>query len=530
MISRQGGTWVWDLTRAEPGTQRRLLRRAGLVLSRGGAVAFPTETVYGLGACGLDPAAVRRIFRIKGRPQDNPLILHVARRYHAQSLARVDQRSWELMGLFWPGPLTLVLPAHRQVPAEVRAGLPTVALRCPDHPLALELLEITGLPVAAPSANRSGRPSPTTCGHVLQDLRGRVGLILDGGPTGIGVESTVLDVSGPIPTILRPGGLSREALEAVLGRVELAVGLSGRVPPSPGMKYRHYAPRAQVYLVRGRAPLRGRAMAQLAQKLEARGLKIGFMATDETSEHLGTGPLISMGSLGDPTASALALYQGLRTLDLMGLDVILAEEIGSSGLGLAVTDRLRRAAVRIFEAGEVTAMGDNRERSILLVCSGNTCRSPMAAAILKSLDPQGSVESAGIAAREGDRAAEMAQRAMSRRGISLETHRARKVTGDMLRKADLVLVMSPHHRESLAERYPELAAKIRLLAAEAGEGDTGIPDPYGGGLEIYEETADRLEAYLRAFLKRQRPCRKDPGAQEAQGGEGGDVSAGGAGL
>lgn len=233
----------------------RVLESCAGVLRSGGLVAFPTETVYGLGANALMPDAVKRIFEAKGRPQDNPLIVHVSRPEAVPPLVReIPHAAARLMEVFWPGPLTLLFAKSDLVPDVVTAGLDTVAIRMPDHPVAQRLLDAAGVPVAAPSANISGRPSPTTFEATAADLAGKVDVIVDGGPAGIGVESTVLDISGPVPKVLRPGGLSVEELEHVLGRVEVAPeAAAGETPPSPGMKYRHYAPKADVYLAHGSA-------------------------------------------------------------------------------------------------------------------------------------------------------------------------------------------------------------------------------------------------------------------------------------
>ena len=232
------------------------VRLAGSIIRSGGLVAFPTETVYGLGANGLDPAAVEGIFRAKGRPSDNPLILHVAKKSDVKDLwTRVPEEARLLMDAFWPGPLTLIFNRSSLVPDQVAAGLPTVAVRMPDHKTALALIRAAGVPIAAPSANLSGRPSPTTAQHVKADLEGRIDLILDGGPCRVGLESTVLSLCGT-PTILRPGGVTREMLEAVMGSVQVSSAVLAPLKgdgaaPSPGMKYKHYAPNAQVRIAGG---------------------------------------------------------------------------------------------------------------------------------------------------------------------------------------------------------------------------------------------------------------------------------------
>lgn len=330
-----------------------LIRDAGEVLRRGGLVAFPTETVYGLGASALDPVAVAGIFRAKGRPGDNPLIVHIAGpEALAQYVEEIPPAVPALAERFWPGPLTLVLENRDKFPAVVTGGLDTVAVRVPRHPVALALIRAAGVPVAAPSANISGRPSPTTAGHVLDDLAGRIDLVLDGGPAKLGVESTVLDLTGPKPVILRPGGVTREELEAVLGAVELDPSVDGAAaggkPRSPGMKYKHYAPRARLLLFEAggkESPVTARIMAE-ARRLAGEGRRVGILAREETAHmYAGEGyPVVAAGRRADPESVAAALYESLRRLDRTGVDVILAEGVSPEGVGLAVMNRLRRAA------------------------------------------------------------------------------------------------------------------------------------------------------------------------------------------
>lgn len=329
-----------------------MMEEAGAVLRGGGLVAFPTETVYGLGANALDARAVGSVFRAKGRPADNPLIVHLASaRELDHHFSHVPDQARALAHQFWPGPLTLVLPDQRPFPPEVTAGLATVAVRVPDHPVALALIRAAGVPVAAPSANLSGRPSPTTAGHVRDDLSGSIDLILDGGPAGLGVESTVLDLSGLRPVILRPGGVTQQQLERVLGPVELDPALAGgpgaHKPRSPGLKYKHYAPRAQLLLFEGPGPERlVAAMLARADRLTREGQRVGILAYEETRPAFVSAgyPVVVAGSCSDPASVAAGLYDALRWFDNMDVDIILAQAIPSQGVGLAVMDRLRRAA------------------------------------------------------------------------------------------------------------------------------------------------------------------------------------------
>lgn len=326
-----------------------LIAQAGAVIRAGGLVAFPTETVYGLGANALDPEAIAGIFRAKERPTYDPLIVHLSEvggLYDIVSL--VPDIALELAAHFWPGPLTLVLPRSSRVPLQVTAGGDTVAVRVPSHPVALALLAAAGVPIAAPSANRFGRVSPTSAEHVLADLNERIDLLLDGGSTQVGVESTVLSLVGPIPTILRPGGVSREALVEVLGEVQVAENLpaDGESLLSPGTTLKHYAPRAVVLLYRGDREAVLHRMRHDATQRVAQGERVGLLLVDEDRQAFGGLPatFVQLGSIASLDEVAQQLYAALRTLDQADLSVILVRDLGPEGLGLAIRDRLTRAA------------------------------------------------------------------------------------------------------------------------------------------------------------------------------------------
>jgi len=310
---------------------------AARALREGGLVAFPTETVYGLGADALSAEAVARIYAAKGRPPDNPLIVHIGRPEDLETVAReVPPLARALMERFWPGPLTLVLPRSERVPLATTAGLDTVAVRMPAHPVALALVREAGVPVAAPSANRSGRPSPTRAEHVLADLGEAVDLVLDGGPCPVGIESTVVDVTGPTPVVLRPGGLPREALEEALGRPVPVGGGPELARRSPGTRYRHYAPAAPLVLA-GQEEV-----AAVVQSLLAQGKAVGLLARrDPGLRHPRLRARIVSGGV---RRYARELFDALRSLDAEGCQVIVAEAVEERGLGLAIMDRLRRAA------------------------------------------------------------------------------------------------------------------------------------------------------------------------------------------
>ncbi len=335
----------------------RLIAEAAAAIRAGRLVAFPTETVYGLGADGLNPAAVARIFEAKGRPSTDPLILHIAEPEDFLKLVlEAPPAALELARRFWPGPLTLVLPKRPIVPDIVTAGLPTVAVRMPAHPVALALVRAAQTPIAAPSANRFSRTSPTTAQHVQDDLGDRIDLILDAGPTPIGVESTVLDLTRPVPTILRPGGLPREALEAVLGPVAIWTRMVEGPQPSPGLLPKHYAPQTPMILVTGPLPQMRAALRELVARYTAQGRRIGLLIAEEDRAEMADLPVETavLGPEEDLETIARRLYEGLRELDARGLSLIIARDFGTQGLGLAVRDRLMRAA-----GGSIIAVGED---------------------------------------------------------------------------------------------------------------------------------------------------------------------------
>lgn len=326
------------------------IRLASRLFREGQLVGFPTETVYGLGANALDADAVRSIFAAKGRPADNPLIVHIWNRKQLEDLCEIPPLTVKLMDAFWPGPFTMLFPRKETVPDVVTAGLPTVAIRMPSHPVAYEMLKVCNLPIAAPSANRSGKPSPTSAGHVLNDMDGIIPLILDGGSCDVGVESTVLDVCHGQPTILRPGGITKEMLEEVLGQeVALAGSILRPLKPdekalSPGMRYKHYAPAGTVTLVTGQPENVVAAMRKLVYEARANGQRSCVMCFTEHTEALKDCDPHDIGSISSDTEVAHRLFETLRRLDDEHMDLIYSEAVLPEGVGLAVMNRLGRAA------------------------------------------------------------------------------------------------------------------------------------------------------------------------------------------
>lgn len=350
-------TRVWRVDASNPDPSA--IREAAFVLRGGGLVAFPTETVYGLGANAYDERAVRRIFEVKGRPMDNPLIVHVSRFEQVYEVSSEVPRAAERMArVFWPGPLTVVIPKSPRVPEGVTAGLPKVGVRMPAHRVALALIEELGSPIAAPSANLSGRPSPTSAEHVLRDLGGRIEGVLDAGETLYGVESTIIDLTTDPPTLLRPGALPLERIEEALGvRVEVPAFARGlgeaKRALAPGTRHRHYAPQAAVAVVEledyGDLVKLARVVAGVALEKAEAGVRVCVLCTEETLpyyahlESRGVG-LKCLGTRRDPFTIARSLFKALREVDDEGYQLVVAEGVEERGLGLAIMNRLRSAA------------------------------------------------------------------------------------------------------------------------------------------------------------------------------------------
>lgn len=454
------------------------LKEAAAELKAGGVVAFPTETVYGLGASAFREEAIRHVYALKGRPSDNPLIVHIPDASWLERVAvDIPAEAELLFKHFAPGPLTLVLARRMDVPDIVSAGLPTVAVRIPAHPLAQALIRAAGVPLVAPSANRSGKPSPTTAQHVHADYPDVDLPILDGGACAVGVESTVLDLTVTPPAILRPGQITAEMILAKTGLVVVSESSIAKAPKSPGQKYRHYAPQATVL------PLpTGVSWDTSIRTLAVQDPRhIGVMvdeATYATIDRVGVQAYL-YGAKPDATLAAQALFAALRDLDARGVYWIIVPSFLNEPDAVAYEDRVRRAATPV--------------QRILFVCTGNTCRSPMAAALFNHHAPQGWVaSSAGLAAYPGDPAASHAVQIMARRGIAIADHRSRPVTHDLLRQQTVVVAISSDHERFLRSRFPEVSSRLHNLQAFSPDGTT-FGDPYGQSLAVYERSAHGIE-------------------------------------
>ncbi len=479
-----------------------LFSEVGKALASGSVVAFPTETVYGLGASAVLPDAVRDIFRLKGRPADNPLIVHLLSDDDLDGVvASIPDVFHVLYDAFSPGPLTYVLPRGERIPDEVTAGLDTVAVRFPSQPAARALLAAAKVPVVAPSANVSGRPSPTRARHVIDDFAGRIPWVVDDGPCEVGLESTVIDLTSDPIKILRPGVVTAEAInektgiEAVLWKDVAGNGVVER-PASPGMKYRHYAPRARVRVVHSEE---GRSLAdRLIELVDETEISVGLFISEVSWDELRSKadalpPMLHVYTYegaSDLVKASHHLFDALRMLDERGVELIYAEGFEGED-AVAYMDRLTHAAAP-SDSGECDAM-----RQVLFVCHGNTCRSPMAEALFNDRyrDAGWQAISAGLSTIPGWPVSEHTVTALREFGIDAEGMTSRPVNRKLLKDVSLVITMTTMQREWLRRAAPELKEKI-ISMADISEHSHDIADPFGETIVSYRRVRDELSEML----------------------------------
>lgn len=474
------------------------------IIRRGGLVAFPTETVYGLGGNALDPDASARIYEAKGRPSDNPLIVHIAKFKDLRTIVReIPEKAGILAKRFWPGPLTMIFNKAEIVPYSTTGGLETVAVRMPDHNAALAFIEAAGGFIAAPSANVSGRPSPTVAEHVLEDLNGAIDLVLDGGSVGIGLESTIIDLTVEPPMVLRPGYITQEMLQEAIGEVVMDPGLSERVesqerPKAPGMRYRHYAPRAELSIVEGEPDRVIERINKIAKENMDSGQRVGVIATEETKDLYCASIVKSIGSRADEEMIARRLYGILRKFDELEVDAIYSEAFETPKMGQAIMNRLLKAAgYRV-----IYAPGRHWKRSyrkLLFVCNGGTCRSPMAKAIFESMEVKQPllVEARGFVSLFPEPLNQKTEAILAANGLKLDGYSSEELKKEEITEDTLILTMDESLRKKVCEKFPEHTETYNYMEFVGLDGD--VYNPYGDSLADYgacytqlKETAERL--------------------------------------
>lgn len=479
---------------------------AGEILRQGGLVAFPTETVYGLGANALDEKAAKKTYEAKGRPSDNPLIVHIADIQTLNNIVEyVPPKTKEIAERFWPGPLTLIFKKSEIVPPGTTGGLQTVAVRMPADEIALELIRAGGGYVSAPSANISGRPSPTSAQHVVNDLEGKVNMILDGGSVQIGVESTILDMTVVPPMILRPGAVTKEMLEEVVGEVEIDRTLLSdeceQAPKAPGMKYRHYAPQAQLTIVNGQTEEAVRAIRQLVYEKTGLGYRVGIIATDETADAYTTGCVKSIGTRSNEGSIAKNLYKVLREFDEEEVDYIYSEAFATDGIGKAIMNRLEKAAGhQMICAEDITKK--QKYRRIIFVSNNDDCRGPMAAEILRHhvLLQEYVIESRGMIVLFPEPANQKAEAIMKSQQMTLEKHEATALQECDLDDDTLVLTMEEAQKWKIVSEYENVKHVYTL--GEYIDDERQVLSVHGQPLAAYGQNFELIKELIEKLAHR----------------------------
>lgn len=473
-----------------------VMLRAGTILRNGGLVAFPTETVYGLGANALDDSAARKTYAAKGRPSDNPLIVHIAETDALERIvSEVSEKAKLIADKFWPGPLTMVFDKTEEVPSGTTGGLATVAVRMPEDEVALALIRAGGGYVSAPSANVSGRPSPTTAEHVYEDLNGKIDMILDAGSVDIGVESTILDMTVDPPMILRPGAITKDMLEEVIGEIAIDATLleadSDAAPKAPGMKYRHYAPKAQLMIVEGEPKEAAKAIRQIAYEQTRLGYGVGIIATTETAGLYTTGIVKTIGSRSNESTIAKNLYKVLREFDEEEVSYIYSESFSGDGIGDAIMNRLEKAAGHhVLQAADITRLQNYRK--VLFVSGDDGCRGPMAAELLRNqtLAQEYEIGSRGMVVLFPEPANQKAEAIMRSHQMTLEAHEAKAFSQEDLSEETLVLTMEESQKIKIISEYEQVQYVYTL--SEYVDDERPVESTHGQALVGYGECFELL--------------------------------------
>lgn len=484
----------------------QVMAKAGEVLQSGGLVAFPTETVYGLGANALNGEAAKKIYAAKGRPSDNPLIVHIADVDALDYIVEnVPENARKIMNRFWPGPLTLVFRKSEKVPYGTTGGLETVAVRMPENEIALQLIRAGGGYVSAPSANTSGRPSPTNAQHVWDDLAGKIDMIIDGGNVDIGVESSILDMTAEPPMILRPGAITKEMLEEVIGEVSIDKALisedSEEAPKAPGMKYRHYAPKAQLMIVDGETEESVKAIKQIAYEQTRLGYKVGIIATNETVNQYTTGVVKCIGARSNENSIAKNLYKVLREFDEEEVSYIYSESFTEEGIGNAIMNRLEKAAGHhSIQASDITRL--QKYRKIIFVSNSDSCRGPMAAELLRNerLSKEYQIVSRGMVVLFPEPVNQKAEAIMRSQQMTLETHEAMPFEGEELDDETLVLTLEESQKWKIVTEHENVKHVYTLN--EYIEDDRYIFSAHGQPLTGYGELFELLRDMMKKLAQK----------------------------
>ncbi len=502
---RQGDrmeTKILKINKENP--EPEILHMAAQIIKKGGLVAFPTETVYGLGGNALDPDASARIYTAKGRPSDNPLIVHIADFAALSEIAQnIPEKGRILADKFWPGPLTMIFEKTKRVPYSTTGGLETVAVRMPGHAVALAFIREAGGFIAAPSANTSGRPSPTLAEHTAEDLNGIIDMILDGGSVGIGLESTIVDLTVEPPMLLRPGYITIEMLEEVIGPVVMdpTLFVQGEAlgkPKAPGMKYRHYAPKAELSIVEGDPERVIERINEIAKDYMDNGQKVGVIASSETMAAYHATVVKAIGSREDEEMIARQLYGILREFDQLEVDAIYSEAFETPRMGQAIMNRLLKAAGYrvIYVPGRPWKKSYQK---IIFLCNGGTCRSPMAKVILEAMSPKAplKIEAKGFVSLFPEPLNQKTEAILAANGLKLEGYQSEELSSEDITENTLILTMEEAIRKKVCEKFPEAGEVYNYSDFVGLKGD--IYNPYGDSLADYgacftqlKETTEKL--------------------------------------
>ena len=478
----------------------QVLVQAGEILQTGGLVAFPTETVYGLGANALNEEAAKKTYAAKGRPSDNPLIVHIADVDALYGIVKnVSDKAKRIIEKFWPGPLTLIFEKDESVPKGTTGGLDTVAVRMPVDEIAQAVIRAGGGYISAPSANTSGRPSPTSAQHVEDDLAGKIDMILDGGTVDIGVESTILDMTVEPPMILRPGAITKEMLEEVVGEIAVDGYLISdedeTAPKAPGMKYRHYAPKAQLIIVEGEPEEAVKAIKQIAYEQTRLGYQVGIIATNETADTYTTGVVKNIGTRSNENSIAKNLYKVLREFDEEEVSYIYSEAFAQDGIGSAIMNRLEKAAGHhTIQAADITRL--QKYRRILFVSKSDNCRGPMAAELLRheSLLQEYKIGSRGMVVLFPEPANQKAEAIMRSQQMTLEAHEGTQFSEEDLDDDTLILTFEETQKWKIISDYENVKNVYTLN--EYIDDDRVVSSAHGQPLVVYGENFELLRELI----------------------------------